>query len=81
MTVDAELSMLRTFYGRWTELHSIPRDRLHRRQQEVAAQEMVDAHNALKNFYSQHARPKLALVSDDEIDVVAADFDKAAEHG
>ncbi len=62
MTIDAELVMLRAFYVRWTMLHSIKRDSLHRRQQESAAQELVDAHHALKNFYEAHAKPKLEVV-------------------
>lgn len=62
-TPDTELILLRTFYGKWTEFHSIPRDRLHRRQQEVASQEMVEAHNALKLLYVRASRQHVALVT------------------
>lgn len=77
--MDAELVLLRSFYSAWTTLHSLPRDILHRRQQEGAAQEMVDIHASLKNFYAAHAKPKLELVPSDTVDAIATDFDKAAE--
>jgi hypothetical protein len=76
---NTDLVLLRAFYSTWTEFHSVPRDRLHRRQHEIAAQEMVDAHNALKLFYEQHAKPHLALVAENG-QTVASDFDKANEH-
>lgn len=63
--VAIELAMLRDFYTKWARLHSIPRDRLHRNKQEMAAQEMVDAAHVLANFYKMHqepAKPVLELV-------------------
>lgn len=81
--VEAELVLLRAFYVAWGAFHSIPRDVVHRRRQEAAAQEMVDAANTLKIFYEANAskRPKLELVPGDQTDnVIATDFDKRAEY-
>jgi hypothetical protein len=65
--IAIELAMLRDFYTKWAGLHSIPRDKLHRRKQEFAAQEMVDAAHTLANFYRIHPareeeKPRLELV-------------------
>lgn len=66
MTHDAELTLLRAFYESWVALHIIPRDGMHRRQQEQAAQLLTDNAHALKLFYkgTQAAieKPRIALV-------------------
>lgn len=49
--IDVELDALREFYRAWVRLHSIPRDALHRKKQEAAAQEMVDQHHFLAKLY------------------------------
>lgn len=46
-----ELGMLREFYASWVGLHRIPRDKHHRKKQEVAAQLLVDMHHDLARFY------------------------------
>lgn len=64
---DIEMDMLREFYRSWIALHTIPKDKLHRRQQEAAAQLLVDNAHTLKNFYKGSGRqpkaePKLEVV-------------------
>ena len=49
---DVELEMLRDFYGKWVDFHKIPRDKLHHRKMETAAQSMVDAAHVLHEFYT-----------------------------
>lgn len=65
--IAIELAMLRDFFTKWSALHTIPRDKIHRHKQELAAQEMVDAAHTLANFYRlnspQEEKPKLGLVS------------------
>lgn len=48
---DIELTMLRSFYESWVNLHAIKNDKLHRRQKEQAAQILVDHAHQLKNYY------------------------------
>lgn len=70
--IQAELQLLREFYASWVYLHTIPRDHLHRKKQETAAQELVDAGHALRAFYHLHPeqnplkaqeKPRLEVVS------------------
>ncbi len=49
--LNVELEFLQEFYQHWTELHEMPRDSLNRRKKEHIAQEIVDAHHRLQNFY------------------------------
>lgn len=65
--LNVEVEFLREFYTAWVTLHKIPRDKIHRGQQERAAQELVDAAHQLKFFYKAHeyidpTRPRLVLV-------------------
>lgn len=61
-----ELAMLREFYKSWVALHKIPRDKLHRKKQEVAAQVLVNNAHTLANYYEsmQPERPALHLVEE-----------------
>ena len=47
----AELHLLRNFYRRWVWLHQIPNDKLHRREQEIAAEQLTAAANAVKQLH------------------------------
>lgn len=49
-----EMEMLRAFYVAWVTLHKIPRDKVHRRKQELSAQALVDAAHTLRAFYQAH---------------------------
>lgn len=64
---DTEIGMLREFYRSWVALHTIPKDKLHRRKQEAAAQLLVDNAHVLRLFYGgtnrQPKTPKLEVVS------------------
>ena len=64
---DAELQLLRDFYTSWVAFHTIPRDGIHRKQQEEAAQVMTNNGHALKLFYkgtrSALEKPRIALVN------------------
>lgn len=68
MTDEMERDMLREFYGAWRDFHEIPRDRVHRRKQELAAQRLVDANATLASYYTLRpesnpvAKPKLEIV-------------------
>ena len=67
MTHDAELTLLRAFYESWVALHTIPRDGMHRRQQEEAAQIMTDNAHAVRRLYqgtqpAVERKPQLAIV-------------------
>ena len=64
MTDNAELEMLREFYKSWVGLHKIPRDKLHRRKQEVQAQLLVNNAHTLQRYYEsqQPEKPALRLV-------------------
>ena len=64
MSEDAELGMLRAFYRSWIAFHKIPRDKLHRRKQETAAQIMLDNAHDLQNYYKsqQPEKPLLEVV-------------------
>lgn len=54
--MNAELTLLRDFYAAWVGLHSIPRTPGKRKQQEEAAQKMVDCAHALRTLYqAEHA--------------------------
>ncbi len=48
---EAELSTLRAFYESWRALHKIPRDSIHRKQQEEAAQKLCDNATLLRRMY------------------------------
>ena len=48
----AELEMLREFYKRWEALHGITNDKLHRKQKEQAAQNLVEAAHAVRRLYA-----------------------------
>lgn len=61
MSDSPELDLLREFYVAWVDLHKIPRDKLHRRKQEVAAQKLVDCGHALKFFYKGGAEETARL--------------------
>lgn len=74
--MNAEMELLRAFYIAWADFHKIKRDSLHRRQQEAAAQGMLDCAHALRIFYQAQHAPKIEVPDN----VIAADFDKAA-HG
>jgi hypothetical protein len=58
---DLELELLRDFYACWCQLHSIPRDSLHRKKQELAAQRLVDSAHAVAAFKKEE-KPKLVSV-------------------
>lgn len=45
-----ELSILRDFYDRWEALHSIPNDKAHRKQKELASRKLVDARDSVRLF-------------------------------
>ena len=47
---EYELSVLRAFYDAWEALHAMPKDNMHRKKQEIAAQNLVDARNAVRTF-------------------------------
>ena len=59
---NLELDLLRDFYAHWCTLHSIPRDQLHRRKMELAAQRLVDAGHAVAAFQKSQEKPRIALV-------------------
>ncbi len=67
MSHDAELQLLRDFYASWVNMHTIARDGLHRKQQEEAAQVLVNNGHALKLFYkgtrSALEKLRIALVN------------------
>jgi len=48
----SELMLLRYFYESWEALHKIPRDKLHRTQQEEAAQRLVGSAHTIRVFRS-----------------------------
>ena len=54
-----ECDMLRAFYIAWVDMHKIPRDPLHRRKMEVAAQLLVDRAHDLKEFYKSQLPERL----------------------
>jgi hypothetical protein len=56
-----ELDMLRAFYQSWIGLHKIPRDKLHRRKQEAAAQLLVDNAHTVQRFYDSMQPEKASL--------------------
>jgi hypothetical protein len=66
MSDTIELEMLRDFYKSWVALHKIPRDKLHRRKQEVHAQLLVDNAHTLRRYYEslQPQTPPLRLVEE-----------------
>ncbi len=48
---EAELQTLREFYTKWEALHAIPKDKLHRKQAEQAATELVNQAHILRRMY------------------------------
>ena len=48
---EAELQTLREFYTKWEALHAIPKDQIHRKQAEAAAQELVTQAHILRRMY------------------------------
>lgn len=58
--MDAELEMLREFFACWEAFHATPKDRLHRKQLEAAAQRMLDAANTIRRY--RKVEPSLQLV-------------------
>lgn len=48
---EAELGTLREFYTAWEALHAIPRDKIHRKQAEEAAQALVNQAHVLRRMY------------------------------
>lgn len=48
---EAELQTLRDFYTKWEALHAIPKDKMHRKQAEDAAQQLVDQAHILRRMY------------------------------
>jgi len=68
MSDNVEMGLLREFYVAWIALHKLPRDKLHRKKQENAAQTLVDAGHALRLYYQHHdyrdpLKPRLEVVS------------------
>lgn len=62
---ELELELLNDFYACWCELHSIPRDAMHRKMQERAAQRLVDSAHAVaayKKSLAEPEKPKLEIV-------------------
>lgn len=47
----AELDTLREFYRAWEALHELPKDKLHRKQCEEAAQALVSHAHILRRMY------------------------------
>lgn len=47
---DVELDMLREFFDCWEALHAIRKHPVHRRQQEAAAQRLVDCAHTIRAF-------------------------------
>ena len=48
---EAEFQTLRQFYAKWEALHAIPKDRLHRKQAEEAATQLVEQAHILRRMY------------------------------
>jgi hypothetical protein len=48
---EAELGFLREFYAAWERLHKLPKDQMHRKQAEQAAQELVNHAHILRRMY------------------------------
>lgn len=48
---QAELDTLRAFYMAWEALHEIPKDKMHRKQAEEAAQRLVSQAHVLRRMY------------------------------
>lgn len=46
----AEYQILKAFYEAWEHLHSLPKDRLHRREAEEAAEAMVRHAHVLRRM-------------------------------
>lgn len=58
--MDTELEMLREFYDCWVAFHKMANSNMPRRQKELAAQRLTDAHHSIEAF----RKPvKLELVS------------------
>jgi hypothetical protein len=53
----AEYQMLKQFYEAWEHLHSLPNDRLHRRQAEEAAEALVGHAHVLRRMNVKIALP------------------------
>lgn len=47
----AELDMLRAFFSRWEAFHAMPKDKLHRKQQEEAIQELYASAQAIRRLH------------------------------
>lgn len=47
----AELETLRAFYRAWEALHALPKDKLHRKQAEEAAEKLVNQAHILRRMY------------------------------
>ena len=64
MTEDIEKELLDDFYACWCNLHSLPRDDLHRRRMEHAAQRLVDSAHAVAAYKKSllPEKPKLEVV-------------------
>lgn len=65
---QVEMDLLREFYVTWVSLHKIPRDKLHRKKQEAAAQTLVDCGHSLRIFYQGNdyrdpMKPRIRLVN------------------
>jgi flagellar hook-associated protein FlgK len=50
---QAELDTLRAFYKAWEALHAIPKDKLHKKQAQEAAQTLVEQAHVLRRMYAQ----------------------------
>ena len=60
-----ELELLNDFYACWCNLHSIPRDAMHRKKMEHAAQRLVDSARAVATYKKskEPEKPRLEVVN------------------
>ncbi len=64
---EIELELLNDFYACWCNLHSLPRDEMHRKRMELAAQRLVDSAHAVAAYKKsllpdEPEKPRLEVV-------------------
>ena len=64
MSDDIEKELLQDFYACWCNLHSLPRDAMHRKRMELAAQRLVDSAHAVATYKKSllPEKPRLEVV-------------------
>ncbi len=65
MSDDIEKELLNDFYACWVELHSTPRDAMHRKRMELCAQRLVDSAHAVAAYKKSllPEKPRLEVVN------------------